>query len=84
MDLTKTVKLDVSFIRLGKTKKKINKLQDAAGYFSAKAIKNGFYDPKKLYTIFYQDKFKNEWGQAGNATFVGPKEILKLLWALLI
>jgi hypothetical protein len=58
---------------LGKTKKKINKLQDAAGYFSAMAIKNGFYDPKKLYTIFYQDKYKNEWGQAGNATFVGPK-----------
>jgi hypothetical protein len=31
------------------------------------AVRNGFYHPKKLYTIFYQDKYKDEWGQVGDA-----------------
>ncbi len=66
LDLTKEGKLDVSFLRVDKTKKQINK-RDAATYFMGMAVKNGFYHPKKLYTIFYQDKYKNEWGQVGDA-----------------
>ena len=66
LDLTKEGKLDVSFLRVDKTKKQINKV-DAATYFMGMAVKNGFYHPKKLYTIFYQDKYKDEWGQVGDA-----------------
>ena len=66
LDLTKEGKLDVSFLRVDKTKKQIN-ARDAATYFMGMAVKNGFYHPKKLYTIFYQDKYKDEWGQVGDA-----------------
>ena len=66
LDLTKEGKLDVSFLRVDKTKKQIN-AGDAATYFMGMAVKNGFYHPKKLYTIFYQDRYKNEWGQVGDA-----------------
>ena len=73
LDLTKEGKLDVSFIRANKTKKQINKLDNAAGYFTGVALRNGFSHPKKLYTIFYQDKYKREWGQVGDAMFYGTK-----------
>ena len=66
LDLTKEGKLDVSFLRVDKTKKQINKV-DAATYFMGMAVRNGFNHPKKLYTIFYQDKYKDEWGQVGAA-----------------
>ena len=66
LDLTKEGKLDVSFLRVDKTKKQIN-AGDAATYFMGMAVKNGFYHPKKLYTIFYQDKYKDEWGQVADA-----------------
>ena len=66
LDLTKEGKLDVSFMRVDKTKKQIN-AGEAATYFMGMAVKNGFYHPKKLYTIFYQDKYKDEWGQVADA-----------------
>jgi hypothetical protein len=66
LDLTKEGKLDVSFMRVDKTKKQIN-AGEAAPYFMGMAVKNGFYHPKKLYTIFYQDKYKDEWGQVADA-----------------
>lgn len=72
LDLTKAGKLDVSFIRVDKTRREINKLENGAGYFTGIAIANGFYSPKKLYTIFYQDKYKREWGQVGDALFDTP------------
>lgn len=78
LDLTKQGKLDVSFIRVDKTKKEINKIDNGAGYFTAEAIKHGFYNPKKLYAIFYQDKFKDEWGQVGDADFYGPKQMTEV------
>ena len=65
LDLTKEGKLDISFLRVDKTKKQINK-GDAATYLMGMAVKNGFYHPKKIYTLFYQDKYKNEWGQVGD------------------
>ena len=55
LDLTKEGKLDVSFLRVDKTKKQMH-TGDAATYLMGMAVKNGFYHPKKLYTIFYQDK----------------------------
>ena len=78
LDLTKQGKLDVSFIRVDKTKRKINKIENGAGYFAAEAIKRGFYNPKKLYAIFYQDKYKREWGQVGDADFYGPNEMIEV------
>ena len=78
LDLTKEGKLDVSFIRLDKKKKKINKIDNGAGYFAAEAIKHGFYNPKKLYAIFYQDKYKREWGQVGDAYFYGPNKMIEV------
>ena len=65
LDLTKEGKLDVSFLRVDKTKKQINS-GDAATYLMGMAVKNGFYHPKKIYTIFYQDSYKREWGQVGD------------------
>ena len=78
LDLTKQGKLDVSFIRVDKTKRKINKIENGAGYFAAEAIKHGFYNPKKLYAIFYQDKYKREWGQVGDADFYGLNEMVEV------
>ena len=71
LDLTKEGKLDVSFLRVDKTKKQMH-TGDAATYLMGMAVKNGFYHPKKLYTIFYQDKYKREWGQVGDALFDTP------------
>ena len=48
------------------------KTGDAATYLMGMAVKNGFYHPKKLYTIFYQDKYKREWGQVGDALYDTP------------
>ena len=42
LDMTKEGKVDVSFVRVDKTKKQIN-ADDAATYFSRQIIKNGFY-----------------------------------------
>ena len=51
LDLTKDGKLDVSFLRVERTKKQIN-ADAAATYLTGMAVKNGFYHPKKIYTIF--------------------------------
>ena len=51
LDLTKEGKLDVSFIRVDKKKKKINRIDNGAGYFAAEAVKRGFYNQKKLVMI---------------------------------
>tara|TARA_B100000900_G_scaffold415170_1_gene444095 strand:- start:269 stop:1270 length:1002 start_codon:yes stop_codon:yes gene_type:complete len=72
LDLRENGKLDVSFIRVNKTRKEINKIENGAGYFTGMAILHGFNNPKKLYTIFYQDKYKREWGQVGDALFNTP------------
>ena len=72
LDLTKEGDLDISFLRVNKTRKEINRTENAAGYFTGMAILNGFNNPKKLYTIFYQDKYKREWGQVGDALFDTP------------
>jgi len=78
LDFTKEGKLDVSFIRVDKKKKKINRIDNGAGYFAAEAVKRGFYNPKKLYAIFYQDKYQREWGQVGDAFFYGPNEMIEV------
>jgi len=72
LDLTKDGKLDVSFLRVDRTKKQIN-VDDAATYLAVTAVKNGFYHPKKIYTIFYQDKYRDEEGQVGQAMLIGEK-----------
>ena len=72
LDLTKEGKLDVSFLRVSLTKKEINKHDDGTVYLAATAVRNGFYDPKKIYTIFYQDRYKREWGQLGDVILTTP------------
>lgn len=72
-DFTKEGNIDLSFIRVNKTKKEINRLENAAGYFTGMAALNGFHHPKKIYAIFYQDTYGREWGQLGDALFSGPK-----------
>jgi hypothetical protein len=72
LDLREDGKLDVSFIRVKKTRKEINKIENAAGYLTGMAVSHGFNNPKKLYTIFYQDKYKREWGQVGDAILDTP------------
>ena len=72
LDLTKEGNLDVSFMRVAKTKNQINWSKDAAGFFASEAVRHGFYKPKKLYSIFYQDEYNYEWGQAGNAMLNSP------------
>ena len=71
--MTKEGKLDVSFLRVDKTKKQIPKFENkqyrgsdgssygigVTSYFTAQIIKNGFYHPKKTYLIIYQDVFRN-------------------------
>ena len=72
LDLTKDGKLDVSFLRLPITKKQLNKHEDGTVFIAAETVRNGFYHPKKLYTIFYQDAYKREWGQVGDAILETP------------
>ena len=72
LDLTDDGNTDISFIRVNKTRKEINRLENGAGYFTGMAILNGFHHPKKIYAIFYQDSYQREWGQVGDAIFSGP------------
>jgi hypothetical protein len=72
LDFTKEGKLDISFLRLPITKKELNNHQDGTTIIAAEAVRNGFYHPKKLYSIFYQDKYKREWGQVGSGTLETP------------
>ena len=51
---------------------------DAATYLMGMAVKNGFYHPKKLYTIFYQDKYRDEGGQVGNVKLLLDKELVEV------
>ena len=46
---------------------------DAATYLMGMAVKNGFYHPKKIYTIFYQDKYRDEGGQVGDVKILLDK-----------
>ena len=77
LDLTKEGKLDVSFLRVDKTKKQMH-TGDTATYLMGMAVKNGFYHPKKLYTIFYQDKYRDEGGQVGNVKLLLDKELVEV------
>ena len=77
LDMTKEGKVDVSFVRVDKTKEQIN-AGDAATYFSRQIIKNGFYHPKKTYAIFYQDRYQREWGQVGQGVFFTPKGMIEV------
>ena len=77
LDLTKEGKLDVSFLRVDKTKKQMH-TGDAATYLMGMAVKNGFYHPKKLYTIFYQNKYRDEGGQVGNVKLLLDKELVEV------
>ena len=72
LDVTSNENIDISFLRVNKTKKQINHLDNAAGYFTGMAALNGFHHPKKIYAIFYQDHYGREWGQVGDAIFSGP------------
>ena len=73
LDLRENGDFDISFLRVNKTKKEINRLENAAGYFTGMAALNGFHHPKKVYAIFYQDYYGREWGQVGDAIFTSPK-----------
>ena len=64
-------------MRVDKTKKQMH-TGDAASYLMGMAVKNGFYHPKKLYTIFYQDKYRDEGGQVGNAKLLLDKELVEV------
>jgi hypothetical protein len=77
LDLTKEGKLDVSFLRVDRTKKQMH-TGDAATYLMGMAVKNGFYHPKKLYTIFYQDKYRDEGGQVGNVKLLLDKGLVEV------
>ena len=33
----------------------------------------GFYHPKKIYAILYQERYKDEWGQIGGIMYFGEK-----------
>lgn len=77
LDLTKEGKLDVSFLRVDKTKKQMQ-IGDAATYLMGMAVKNGFYHPKKLYTIFYQDKYRDEGGQVGDVKILLDKGLVEV------
>ena len=77
LDLTKEGKLDVSFLRVDKTKKQMH-TGDAATYLMGMAVKNGFYHPKKIYTIFYQDKYRDEGGQVGNVKLLLDKGLVEV------
>ena len=79
LDLTKDGKLDVSFLRLPITKKQLNKHEDGTVFIAAETVRNGFYHPKKLYTIFYQDAYKREWGQVGDAILETPTGKVEVL-----
>ena len=72
LDVTLNENIDISFLRVNKTKKQINRLDNAAGYFTGMAALNGYHHPKKIYAIFYQDHYGGEWGQVGDAIFSGP------------
>ena len=78
LDFTKDGKLDVSFLRVDRTKKQIN-TGDAATYLAGMAVKNGFHNPKKIYSIFYQDKYRDEYGQVGQAILFGEKGSIEIL-----
>ena len=78
LDLTKEGKLDVSFLRVDKTKKQMH-TGDAATYLMGMAVKNGFYHPKKLYTIFYQDKYRDEGGQVGQVKLLLDKGLVEVI-----
>jgi len=78
LDYKENGKLDVSFIRVSKTRKEINKIENGAGYFTGMAISRGFNNPRKLYAIFYQDKYKREWGQVGDAILETPNGSIEI------
>lgn len=78
LDLTKDGELDVSFMRVSKTRKEINRLENGAGYFTGMAILNGFNNPRKLYSIFYQDSYQGEWGQLGDAIYHTPNGTVEI------
>ena len=51
---------------------------DAATYLMGMAVKNGFYHPNKLYTIFYQDKYRDEGGQVGDVKILLDKGLVEV------
>ena len=84
-DLTIQRKLDVSFLRVNKTIEEIQSLENyALNYFGNQLIKNGFYHPKKIYTIFYQENYfskelnRNLEGVQGLIKFETPKGSLEI------
>ena len=58
LDLTKDGNLDVSFLRVNKTRKEINRLENAAGYFTGMAILHGFNNPKNFIQSFIKTSIK--------------------------
>jgi hypothetical protein len=69
LDRTKNWKIDISFLRLEESKEQINSKKNIAGYLTAMMVRNGFYDSKKIYSIFYQGENKQEMVDLGGTLF---------------
>ena len=80
LDRLKNWKIDISFIRLDESSKQINEKKNVAGYLTAMAVRNGFYKPNKIYSIFYQGKNKGvEAHQLGGALFRTPRGEIEVI-----
>ena len=80
LDRLKNWKIDISFIRLDESSKQINEKKNVAGYLTAMAVRNGFYKPNKIYSIFYQGKNKGaEVHQLGGALFRTPRGEIEVI-----
>ena len=78
LDMTKDGKVDVSFIRLNITNKELG-ARDTPRYLGKHILRNGFYHPKKIYAIFYQDRIGETWAQVEGTilmTPTGPTEVM--------
>ena len=76
-DMTKEGKIDISFLRVDKTADEIDYLEPhPVHYFFIQIAKNGFYHPKKIYTVFYQEDFyqKDQKQKPGGASFTSTLE----------
>ena len=65
---------------MDESSKEINKKKNVSGYLTAMAVRNGFYKPNKIYSIFYQGKNKNmARHQLGGALFRTPRGEIEIV-----
>ena len=79
-DVTKEGKIDISFLRVEKTAEEIDYLEpNPLHYFFIQIARNGFYHPKKIYNVFYQEDFyqKDQKRRPGGVSFTSTFETPK-------